>query len=597
MKRLNLEPFFIAPQSIYLFIILYLNPRNMKKTLLSISLLGCALITNSQTPKYEWAKNMGGSLNTIGNSIAVDNLGNIYTAGSFDGVADFDPSNLSTANLTSAGKEDIFITKFNNKGEFIWAKQIGSTGADLVHHLKLDGAGNPYITGSFEGTVDFDPNAAVNTISAIGSADIFVAKLDINGNFVWAKNFGGPQEDKGIALDIQGTSIVCTGYYRDTINFDNTLTTAKHSSKGSADVYIAKFDLLGNYLWSKAIGGSSDEEGKSVSIDKSGNVLVTGFFNGSVDFDPSSSDYYRAADAARDIYILKLDKNGLFKYVKVVGGKGFDGGQTILTDAVNNIYTVGYFSNNVDFDPGVGDAYISSGTASSIFIQKLDSNGLFQWAKNFNASITAYSQSAALDPLGNIYVIGYFNTLINFGTGSGLASLTSTGLDDIFVVKMLPSGKYASANKISGVKYENGFSLTMNSASEMFATGQFSGTTDFDPSVNIANLAASTGGISNAFVVKWSNFPTTNIHQEIVTDRKLLNIFPNPNQGTFNINLGEAYNEASVEIKNTLGQTLYTLNNLKAENNIRLEGLSTGLYFVTLLLEGRPISSKTISVL
>jgi hypothetical protein len=147
------------------------------------------------------------------------------------------------------------------------------------------------------------------------------------------------------------------------------------------------------------------------------------------------------------------------------------------------------------------------------------------------------------------------------------------------------------------VKYENGFSLTMNSASEMFATGQFSGTTDFDPSVNIANLAASTGGISNAFVVKWSNFPTTNIHQEIVTDRKLLNIFPNPNQGNFNINLGEAYNEASVEIKNTLGQTLYTLNNLQAENNIRLEGLSTGLYFVTLLLEGRPISTKTISVL
>lgn len=568
----------------------------MKKTLLSLSLLSCTFFAQAQAPKHEWVRNMGGSLNTVGTSVAVDNLGNVYTAGTFDGTSDFDPNNLTAANLTSNGKEDIFITKFNSKGEYIWAKSIGGSGSDQVHQLKLDGAGSPYIIGSFEGTVDFDPSSSgTQNLVSEGAADIYVAKFDVMGNFLWAKGYGGPADDKGISLDIKSSDLAFTGYFTDTINFNPSIATAKHTSKGSADIFVTKLDLSGNYVWSKAIGGLSDEEGKSVSIDKSGNILLTGFFNGSVDFNPGLGDYFMAAKAARDGYVVKLNKTGDLVFSKVVGGNGFDAGQTILTDAGNNIYTVGYFTQPVDFDPSINDAFLNPGMSSSIFIQKLDSAGLYQWAKSFNATITGYSQSAGLDYLGNIYLTGYFSAPIDFGTGSGVSNLSSTGFDDIFIVKIYPSGKYASSNKIGGTKYENGFSLMMGSTGEMYGTGLFSGTVDFDAGVNVANLAASVAGISDAYTFKWSSFPSS-VNELSLSNNALFSIYPNPNQGIFNIDLLENNVQSSIRIVNTFGQTVYQLNKPNSHNEISLSSLAPGMYFVSLTEEGQVVSTAKIIV-
>jgi len=568
----------------------------MKKTLLSFSLLGCTLLAQAQTPKYEWARNMGGSLNTVGASVAVDNLGNVYTAGTYDGTSDFDPNNLSTAFLTSNGKEDIFITKFNSAGEFIWAKSIGGSGTDLVHQLKLDGAGSPYLIGSYEATVDFDPNTSgTQNLTAEGAADIFVVKLDVMGNYLWAKSFGGATDDKGIALDIKGPDLVITGYFTDTINFNPSLPAAKHSCKGGADVFITKLTLSGAYVWSKSIGGVSDEEGKSINLDNRGNLLVAGFFNGSVDFDPNLGTYFRAADAARDAYVLKLTKDGAFDWVKILGGKGFDGAQTVLTDSSNSIYTVGYFTSLVDFDPSPGDAILNPGTSSSIFIQKMDSAGNYKWAKGFNASITGYSQSAALDYLGNIYLTGYFIAPIDFGVGSGISNLNAVGFEDAFIIKMYPSGKYASVNKIGGTKYENGFSLIMGSTGEMYGTGLFSGTVDFDAGTNVANVAASPAGVSDAFVFKWSNFPSS-IRETGIKNEELISIFPNPNQGSFTIQLLENKPKATFEIANALGQIIYQQNKFGNSNSINLTAVPSGLYIIRLLEEDKVIATKKIMI-
>lgn len=568
----------------------------MKKTLLSLSLLSCTIFAQAQNPKYEWARNMGGSLNTIGTSIAVDNLGNVYTAGTYDGTSDFDPNNLSTAFLTSNGKEDVFITKFNSKGEYIWAKSIGGNGVDLVHQLKLDGAGSPYIIGSFEGTVDFDPSSSgTQNLVSEGAADVYVAKFDVMGNFIWAKSFGGATDDKGISIDIKGSDLAITGYFTDTINFNPVITTAKHTSKGGADVFFAKLDLSGNYVWSKSIGNISDEEGKSVSIDKSGNVIFAGFFNGSVDFNPDLGTYFRAAEAGRDAYVLKLTKDGNFVWAKFFGGKGFDGAQTVLTDASNNIITVGYFTNLVDFDPSPGDAILNPGSSSSIFIQKMDSAGNYQWAKGFNASITGYSQSAGLDYLGNIYLTGYFIAPIDFGAGSGVSNLTSTGFEDAFIIKFYPSGKYASVNKIGGAKYENGFSLMMSNVGEMLGTGLFSGTVDFDAGTNIANVAASPSGVSDAYTFKWSNFPSS-ITGAINSNNPLISIYPNPSQGAFTICFLENNPKAKIEIVNTFGQVVYQQIKPENTNLINITSLAGGLYIVRLLDESQLISCKTIMV-
>lgn len=565
----------------------------MKKTLLSLGL--ASLFVGAKAQKFEWASNMGGSLSTVGTSIAVDNLNNVYTVGTFNGVTDLDPSNLAFVNVTSVGNEDIFITKFNSKGEYVWGKSIGGTGSDLAHHLKLDAAGNLYIIGSYEGSVDFDPSASgTNTLTAKGSSDMFIMKMDVNGNLQWAKSFGGNLEDKGIALTIQGSEILATGYFKDSIQFDASVATSLHVSLGGADVCMVKLDLSGNYLWSGAIGGISDEEGKSVSIDKSGNMYIAGFFNGSVNFNPSGS-YYLAAKAGRDAFLIKLDKNGAFLWAKITGGNGFDGAQTVIVDAVKNIYTIGYFSGFVDFDPSSSDAFLNSGASSAVFVQKLDSNGQYQWAKSFNATLTSYSQSATIDIPGNIYLTGYFSSPIDFGTGSGLPTLNSSGFDDAFIMKIYPSGKYASVGKISGTKYENGFAITMDNKNDLYATGQFSGTTDFDPGATIANLAASPSGISDAFVTKWSNFPSSIEEQENIHHQQF-RISPNPANKQITISLFENTTNSSIVIYNSTGQQVYYSPKASAKNIVDVQHFASGFYFVQIMQDGQPIGKNTIII-
>jgi len=123
-----------------------------------------------------WAKQMGGTDWDAGFGIAVDAAGNVYTTGVFSGTVDFD-SGPDTFNLTSAGQSDIFVSKLDSAGSFVWAKQMGGTSYDVGRGIAVDAAGNVYTMGDFGDTVDFDPGPGVFTLTSAGSYDIFVSKL------------------------------------------------------------------------------------------------------------------------------------------------------------------------------------------------------------------------------------------------------------------------------------------------------------------------------------------------------------------------------------------------------------------------------------
>jgi len=118
---------------------------------------------------FVWAKGMGGTGVDEGGSIVADSSGNIYTTGVYQGTADFDPG-ISTTNLTSAGSSDIFITKLDSSGNFVWAKSMGGAGDDFGKGIVLD-SGNVYIVGDFQGTADFDPSTGTTNLTSAGSSD------------------------------------------------------------------------------------------------------------------------------------------------------------------------------------------------------------------------------------------------------------------------------------------------------------------------------------------------------------------------------------------------------------------------------------------
>ena len=176
---------------------------------------------NAQDPTFEWATSTGGPQFDEGHSIATDSMGNVYITGHYSGTVDFDPG-PAVFNLTSYSMfMDLFIQKLDKNGNFIWAKSIGGNLNEVGHSIQADAVGNVYLTGSYSITVDFDPGPGIFNLTSKGFTDVFVLKLDAEGDFVWAKSVGGTgiENSYSIALDALG-SISLTGLFETTADFD-----------------------------------------------------------------------------------------------------------------------------------------------------------------------------------------------------------------------------------------------------------------------------------------------------------------------------------------------------------------------------------------
>ncbi|MBK9256192.1 MAG: SBBP repeat-containing protein [Saprospiraceae bacterium] len=456
-------------------------------------LLLVAGIPKSLAQDFLWAKSMGGTSSDIGIGIAVDGSGNVYTAGSFQGTADFDPG-AGTANLTSAGFQDIFVSKLDANGNFLWAKSMGGTSSDIGIGIAVDGSGNVYTTGYFNGTIDFDPGAGMVNLSSAGNGDIFVSKLDANGNFLWAKSMGGTGEDigRGIAVDGSG-NVYTTGNFAGTVDFDPGAGTANLISAGSRDIFVSKLDANGNFLWAKSMGGTGDDYAIAIAMDGSGNVYTTGNFAGTVDFDPGAGTANLISAGSRDIFVSKLDANGNFLWAKSMGGTAEDNGSGIVVDGSGNVYTMGNFQGTADFDPGAGTANLISAGSRDIFVLKLDANGNFLWAKSMGGTDIDNCYGIALDGSGNVYTTGYFQGTADFDPGAGTANLTSAGGEDIFVSKLDANGNFLWAKSIGGTATDIGVSIAVDGSGNVHTTGYFGGTVDFDPGAGTANLTSAGG--------------------------------------------------------------------------------------------------------
>lgn len=482
----------------------------MKHLLLPFTFLLLFFFTigNTTAQSFEWAKKMGGLYSEYGKSITVDFSGNIYIAGRFNEIADFDPG-IGTYNLTakgSLGNFDIFVCKLDASGNFLWAKSMGGPGADEVNAITVDKLGNVYLTGFFRNTADFDPDTGTFNLTSSGAYDIFVTKLSSAGNFLWAKRMGGSQFDEGrsISLDRVG-NVYITGRFQDTADFDPGIGVFNLISNGHDEIFVSKLDSSGNFLWAKSMGGDNEDYGNSIAVDTSGNVFTTGFFKDTTDFDPGIGTFNLVATNA-DIFISKLDSSGNFLWAKKMGGLGFNTGNLITLDKYGNVYTSGDFGDTVDFNPGMG-VYnlISEKYNLNVFVSKLSSSGNFLWAKDFGVKNRLGGvgvNSIAIDKLGAIYLAGGFGDTIDFDPGVGTFYLTGFGYSDAFICKLDSLGNFLWANQIGGSNQEAVKSISLDTSGNIYTTGVFKGTVDFNPNTGVFNLTATR--FDDIFVSKWS---------------------------------------------------------------------------------------------
>lgn len=483
----------------------------MKKNYLIILLSYMALTGYAQNPDFEWAKQIEGFGNDEAYSITTDLSGNVYTTGSFSGTADFDPGS-GVQNLSAAGNKDTFIQKLDIDGNFVWAKRIGDSNNEAAYSIITDLSENLYIIGSFAGTVDFDPSAGVQNLTALGltgNVDIFILKLDSNGNFLWVKQTGGSTSDFGVSITLDANSnLYTTGYFQGTVDFDPGAGVQNLTSNGLTDIFIQKLDANGNFLWAKHMGGGLQDQGLSIITDNNGNVYTTGSFRATVDFDPGAGIQNLTSIGHYDVFIQKLDADGNFQWAKHMGRFGeYQAGKSIATDDSGNVYTTGYFEGTVDFDPGAGVLNLSSNSGSrDVFIQKLDTNGDFVWAKGIGAFSSDTGHSIITDSNGNVYTTGAFNRTVDFDPGSGVQNFTTNGYTDVFILKLDNNGDFVWVQQMGGANTDLGRSSTIDAGGNIYTTGSFKLTADFDPSSDVQNFTSLAD--SDIFIQKLSDVPT-----------------------------------------------------------------------------------------
>ncbi len=484
------------------------------KQLLTIMLTLFCMSINAQYQTWQWAKSTGGSSSDIASSISTNAAGNTFMVGSFSS-----PSiTFGLTTLTNLGSSDVFLAKYDASGTLLWAKSVGGANDDIATSIFTDVAGNIYITGySGSQTMTFGNT----TLTSSGSWDIFLAKYDTNGGLLWAKMQGGPSDDqaKCVTTDLLGNVYIAGNFQSNTLSFGSyTLTnpsliaddifivkynpagtvlwaksaggtyfdapsslttdafgnvymagafqsndinfgttTLTNANQYSNDIFLAKYDSIGNILWAKSAGGINSDVARSIATDTFGNVYMAGHFQSlSINFGSTILTNADISGNTSDIFIAKYNSAGIIQWAKIAGGATEDQIHSIHLDASENVFVSGYFdSPSIALGSTTLTNADNTGYTSDVLLASYDSIGNVVWAKRVGGVNSDVAESISTDGTGNVYVAGVFQSNnINFGSTTLLNSSID---DDIFLAKLSKE-----PNEIEHLVGQNYFSVFPN---------------------------------------------------------------------------------------------------------------------------------------
>jgi hypothetical protein len=320
--------------------------------------------------------------------------------------------------------------------------------------------------------------------------------------FNWAKSMGGPIVDfaNKVTTDPSGNVLICGAFQSGGADFDPGPGTYTLPSNGSNEIHVTKLDASGNLIWAQSIGSTGDDQAYDIATDVNGNILVTGYFNGTVDFDPGAGVFNLTSAGSNDIFILKLTSAGVFVWAAGFGNTSSDYGNEVICDASGNVYSTGRYGSVVDFDPGPGVSSLTSAGLSDIYILKLTSAGSLVWVKSMGGGSGDEGKGIALDASGNIHTTGYFSGVADFDPGASTYTLSSSGSNDIFVSKLDNSGNFIWAVNMGGNSSDVGESVKVDASGNVFSGGIILGAGDFDPGAGTFSLTPS--GLTGNFLSK-----------------------------------------------------------------------------------------------
>ncbi len=477
----------------------------------------------SSAQELLWAKQFGAYNPVVMRS---DANGDLISTGQFVNTTDFDAGPL-TNTLSAVGFADVFITKCDSAGSFMWAKRIGGFQSEEPRAMALDAEGNIYITGIFNGTCDMNPGAATNNVVSLGNTDIFMVKLDANGNYQWSKSIGTTVAESALAMAVDTSgSVYVGGFFGNlggafgvTMDMDPGNGVSNVSTSGNInDGFLLKLNTDGNFEWGKHYPGGSAEVGGLV-ITPDNKVVVAGTILGYMDLDETDAIW----PIIDEIFVCWYNQDGSFHAAKTIEAYSTLTSPNVLTiDSNHHLHMAGTLSLPADFAPQNAGNYVIDGSGQKGYVWECTSDGSFVSAGVFSTSSVVRDITA--DAQGNKYITGSFYLPTDFDFSDSTFTLTSNGsMYNVFLVKydandsLLWGHSYGGFNTPINGTDETGRNLILMGNEELYTFGSFAGEVDFDLQADTSTMNA-TGGKS--FIAKYA-VPIPDVPNDLNNDGQL----------------------------------------------------------------------------
>jgi hypothetical protein len=556
--------------------------------LFALFLLLVSSVAHAQTPAWQTAIQFGqGPVGrySLGHSLqatAADANGNVYITGFFS-----DEVSFGSTTLTSRGKTDIYVAKYNLAStSFVWVQQAGGENDDFPSAIAVNGA-NVYVTGSFYYVANFGSI----TLTSAGQSDVFIAKLTDTGSFAWVKKAGGNGNEGGAAVAVRGTSVyVAGGFDSRQISFGDTTITCTNATGGYSDndLFIVKLTDVGNssrFQWVEQAGGVGPDYPTALAVNGTSVYVAGRFASNTASFGTvtlKNSNFNPYGSTTDDVFVAKLtdvSNTGRFVWAQQAGGAGGTGADTPTTLAVSgtSVYVAGRFaSTTASFG---ATTLISAGPlnygASDVFVSKLTdigNAGSFIWAQRAGGAGSDGVNALVLNGT-NLYVAGYFSgPSATFST----TTLASTGDTDLFVAKLTDAGSFVWVQQAGGAKSDQATGLIVSGTSLYVAGNTLSPTATFGSyTIN----TTFTGGY-NAFLAALDAVVLSTTTSASLPDVAL---FPNPAHATTSLLVPASYGAGKVALTllDALARPVRTQYTVSGKPTpLYLDGLAPGLYML-----------------
>jgi gliding motility-associated-like protein len=462
------------------------------KSFISIIIALALSLSFSVAQTTQWVKTAGGPQSEKGINIGLDSLGFIYIGGYFNDQATFGSFTVYSAHTTD---KDFFVAKMDTNGTFLWATSGGGYIDDRMLGMHVDPAGNIYCTGTFWASAGADFGPSIHLSSPTGGFDqTFLAKMDANGNWLWAKEFGAPSsgtyslpppvytvwigDDHGYDLETDAAgNIYITGWWSGTnAYFDGfTLSNPAWEPDTTTMAYVGKLDPAGNFLWVQKFDGVDDKRGERdnrMAIDRNdGSVYVTGGFRNTGVYGSHTLE----SRGDWDIFVTKLDADGNFLWAQRAGSDKGDRGNGIAIADDGDIYIDGEFREDADF----GTESLNHKSRKDIFVAKLKPTGQWVWASRVKKSAGKdKANQMSVDKDEYVFICGEIGDTAKFGD-----TIINNVYDDqnVFVAQLNVNGDWLWAKVAQGgADNDRGNSIVVDKWGNSYTIGFYEGTVDFD---------------------------------------------------------------------------------------------------------------------